>query len=155
MELRDKIIGAYKIFLAQDAHLLRVNANERSMTHRFAIYLQEEFPEYNVDCEYNRNEGGSKRINEFRKKFKRKIDSDDENAVTVYPDIIVHHRGTSDNFIVIEAKKTSGEIGDDLEKLKTYKNDLEYKYAFFVKFPVGEDYRMFKEGEIMQYIKEI
>lgn len=161
MEVIDKIIRAYKSFLMQDAHLLRVDANERSMTHRFAIYLQDEFPEYNVDCEYNRIEEDSKEIGRLKKKlvdFKEQIYSDDENAVTVYPDIIVHHRGAHDNFIVIEAKKTktsNRDIRYDLEKLKAYKNDLDYKCAFFVKFPVGESFKKFVEDEIEQYIQEI
>lgn len=68
MEIRDKIIRAYKTLLAQDAHLLIVDANERSLTHRLAMYLQAEFPDYHVDCEYNRNGMNAKKLVEFKKK---------------------------------------------------------------------------------------
>lgn len=158
MEVKNKIIRACKILLARDAQLFVVDANERSITHRLAIYLQEEFLEYNVDCEYNRVGENPKKIGDFKKRldnFKKKIDSDDANAVTVYPDIIVHHRGTRDNFIVIEVKKTSNKDGDDLEKLKAYKSDLGYRCAFYVKFPVGEDFEAFRNDKIAEYITEI
>lgn len=151
MEVKDKIINAYKILLARDAQLFVIDANERSITHRLAIYLQEEFPEYDVDCEYNRNGIDPKKLDSFKKSVK----SDDTNAVSVYPDIIVHHRGTLDNFIVIEAKKTSNESGDDLNKLEAYKSDLGYCYAFYIKFPVGDTFKAFANNKITEYIIEI
>lgn len=39
----------------KDRHLLSHDLNERTIAHKLALYLQEEFQEYNVDCEYNRN----------------------------------------------------------------------------------------------------
>jgi hypothetical protein len=151
MEIIDKIIRAYKMLLANDAQLFVADANERSITHRFAIYLQEGFAEYDVDCEYNRNGLEAKKL----ESFKKTAESDDENAVTVYPDIIVHHRGTRDNLIVIEAKKTSNKNGDDSDKLEAYKSDLGYRFAFYVKFPVGEDFEAFRDENITEYITEI
>ncbi len=53
-EILEKIKNGYRKFLKNDSYLLQVDANERSITHRFAIYLEDEFPDYNVDCEYNR-----------------------------------------------------------------------------------------------------
>ena len=53
-EVLEKIKNAYRKLLKNDSCLLAVDANERSITHRFAIYLEDEFPDYNVDCEYNR-----------------------------------------------------------------------------------------------------
>ena len=38
-----------------DAYLLRIDGNERSITHRLAMYLQDEFEGWDVDCEYNRD----------------------------------------------------------------------------------------------------
>ena len=61
-EVSEKIKNAYRKFLKNDSCLLAVVANERSITHRFAIYLEDEFPNYNVDCEYNREGTNIKRI---------------------------------------------------------------------------------------------
>ncbi len=147
-EVLEKIENAYRKFLKRDLHLLEVNANERSITHRFAIYLEEEFPDYHVDCEYNRNGLDIKRLN-----FKKTICSDDTDGTTVYPDIIIHLRGTDNNFIVIEAKKINNN-GNDKGKLKAYKKNLKYKHAFFIKFPVEKDFSNFN-GNLDNYIQEI
>lgn len=150
-EVKDKIYKAYRKLLSKDSHLFEMDANERSITHKLAEYLQNEFTEWNIDCEYNRNGINSKKLNSFKKK----IDSNDTNAVTVYPDIIIHHRGTKNNLIVIEAKKSSRDknLDKDEEKLKAYLNDLNYKFAFKIEFPVENDFKNVKTDDC--YIEEI
>ena len=37
-----------------DRLLFELDANERTLTHRLALYLDSEFAGWNVDCEYNR-----------------------------------------------------------------------------------------------------
>jgi len=98
--VKQKIIRAYRKLLRHDFYLLQVAANERSITHKFAEYLQREFPSYNVDCEYNRIGNDTKKLDgllsELKKVFsesKKEVPLDDEDATTVFPDIIVHHRG--------------------------------------------------------------
>ena len=150
-DVRERIARAYQLLIERDAHLLAVNANERSLTHRLAMYLEKEFPEYQVDCEYNRNGLARKKI----EKLKRKIDSDNTEGVNVYPDIIIHRRGTKNNFIVIEAKKTSNTDQADMAKLKAYKADLSYRHAFFVRFPVGEELKNLKQKSIVEYLEEV
>ncbi len=139
-EILEKIKNGYRKFLKNDSYLLQVDANERSITHRFAIYLEDEFPDYNVDCEYNRECADIKRIREiFNNSMPQdaiSITRENGNTVSVFPDIIIHHRGTDDNFIVIEAKKKTNNNGKDKAKLKAYKDDLHYKHAFFIEFPV-------------------
>ena len=49
------MITALKKLLAADLYLLQVDANERSISHRFGMYLQQELPDYSVDCEYSRD----------------------------------------------------------------------------------------------------
>ncbi len=71
--IKNKIINAYKLLLKNDNYLFVVNANERSLTHKLAECLQLEFPEYNVDCEYNRNGLDIKKSDSFKKN----ITSDD------------------------------------------------------------------------------
>ena len=138
--IKDKIIKAYKLLLKNDGYLFIAEANERSITHKFAEYLQLEFLEYNVDCEYNRNGLDIKKLDSFKKN----IMSDDIEAVSVFPDIIIHHRGTKNNFIVIEAKKSTNK-GDDNKKLLLYKKDLGYKYAFAIQFLVAKKYEEYRD----------
>lgn len=150
-DIRKHIERAYQMLIKKDKYLLEVDANERSITHRLAIYLELEFPEYNVDCEYNRNGIDPKRLIGF----KEQIDSDDENGTTVYPDIIIHHRGKKCNFIVIEVKKVSNRDDSDKKKLEIYKNELFYEHAYFVRFLVGEDFKNNRCSSFEKYIEEI
>jgi len=150
-DIRKLIERAYQILIEKDGYLLKVNANERSITHRLAIYLEVAFPEYDIDCEYNRDGLDPKKLIDFKKE----IDSDDTNGTTVFPDIIIHRRGKRDNFIVIEAKKTSSRDNTDKEKLVTYKEDLSYKHAYFVRFPIGEDFKNYKCSSFEKYIEEM
>jgi len=150
-DIRKLIECAYQMLIKKDGYLLKVNANERSITHRLAIYLESVFCGYDVDCEYNRDEIDPKRLNGFKKK----IYSDDTCGKTVYPDIIIHLRGKKCNFIVIEAKKTSNNDNSDKEKLAIYKKELFYKYAYFVKFPIGEDFKNDKSFSVQKFIEEI
>jgi len=131
----EKVLQALEKFIERDVLLLEIDANERSLTHRVAIYLQELFQDMDVDCEYNRDEHDPKEL------FLPGGDGDtyDTDAQTVYPDIIVHKRKTNDNLLVIEFKKTSSRIDDskDFKKLNEYVNQLNYKYALFIEFEVG------------------
>jgi hypothetical protein len=160
MAIKQKVLQAFEAFIKDEFDLLKVNANERSLTHRLAIHVEREFPDYHVDCEYNRQGQCPKKLDEFRKT----IDSDDTTGVTVYPDIIVHRRGTKTNFIVIEAKTSKhneaceapiGVCACDRCKLRAYKHDLGYQHAFYVVFPVGHELRTFTLDKIEQYIEQI
>ena len=61
----------------------------------------------------------------------------------VFPDIIIHIRGTNNNLLAIEIKKDSNrEIKDkDIKKLKAYCEDenLQYSHGLFIKFGVEND----------------
>ena len=98
---------ALKRLKLHDLWLFRSNSDERTITHRLAMYLQDEFPTWNVDCEYNRNQYEVKKLSKD----------------AVRPDIIIHHRRTHRNLLVIEAKKTNNRA-DDQEKLEKYYNGL-------------------------------
>ncbi len=155
MAVKEKIFRAFKCLLKHDRYLLDVKINERSLTHQLAVYLEQEFPEYNVDCEYNRDGHDSKKLLSF--KIKKNITPDDTEGTTVYPDIIIHHRGTKDNFVVIEAKKTLNQNQDknDKQKLKAYKQELNYLHAFFIRFPVGDELNNYSETSTNSFIEEI
>lgn len=122
--------------LADDGDLLQNDVNERSITHRFACYLQELFPEWNVDCEYNRNHDEIKKLVTYQGKT---VKANDTDGVSVFPDIIVHKRISKKNLLVIEVKKTTNSEPDkfDLDKLEAFKKDLYYEHALFIRLKAG------------------
>jgi hypothetical protein len=145
-EIRSKVRNSIDEFIKKEYFLLSNDVNERSISHGLAVYLGCQFIGWDVDCEYNRDHDKIKKLN-LKKIKSRKIKSDDTNANTVYPDIIIHKRGDShNNLLVIEIKKsqkernlrcTKSEIFD-CEKLKLYQEDLNYKHALFLRFFTGE-----------------
>ena len=107
-----RAMAATVAFLKAEGDLLRLNTNERSITHKLAEYLQRDITDWNVDCEYNRLGTAIKRL-----PAPEAIGSDDEDGRTIFPDIIVHRRNKRENLLVIEVKKSSNTRGGDEEKL--------------------------------------
>jgi hypothetical protein len=130
------VVAALAALLEKDGYLLRVDANERSITHRLALHLQTQFPEFDVDCEYNRDGIEPKRI----KYFNLPLGLEDTEAKTVFPDILVHKRGTNRNYLVIELKKDTNTVTRefDFAKLGGYMRDLGYEFALFIELTTGE-----------------
>lgn len=144
--LREELIIKYEraleVFKEHEKYLITHDASERSMAHRLAYYLEEEFKDYNVDCEYNVNiEHVEKRkkivlLEEEAEKYRKNY-----LEVSVYPDIIVHKRGENkNNKIVIEMKKESTSVNDkyDFLKLRKYTVDtdgdgLRYTLGIFLR----------------------
>lgn len=136
-EVRDRFRSALAGFLSKDGDLLGLNVNERSITHCLAEHLHEAFPDYNVDCEYNRQGNETKRLPVGPTDCR----SDDLDAVTVYPDIIIHKRGVQDNnLLVIEVKKSnarncSADNERDINKLQGFtdpRGEYRYKVGVFL-----------------------
>jgi hypothetical protein len=147
--------------------------NERSITHKLGSYLQFCFHNYDVDCEYNKNiehPDGNKliiltpeEIHQFRLKHK----SQKKLAFykrRVFPDIIIHERGTNrNNLLVIEVKKSTSEEETefDLLKLRKYTSNTEgidylrYTFGVFILFRISErnpgidDIIWFHKGDII------
>lgn len=126
----DAVAHALSDLLANDHDLLGIDANERSITFRFAMYLQQYFSDWTVDCEYNRDGVEPKRLGHLE----LYPDSEDDEAKTVFPDVIVHRRGTKENHLVLEFKKSTSRVDRqiDLRKLRGYKRQLGYEHALFV-----------------------
>lgn len=126
----EAVADALSELLVNDHHLLSIDANERSITFRFAMYLQQRFPDWTVDCEYNRDGTDPKRLGHLE----LYPDSEDDEAKTVFPDVIVHQRGTRRNHLVLEFKKSTSRVDRqiDLRKLRGYKQQLGYEHALFV-----------------------
>ena len=108
-------------FLKADRVLLEVNANERAISHKLAEHIQDQFLNWNVDCEYNRVEFDPKKV----------------NGKLVNPDIIVHHRNTLENLLVVEVKKSRNKKGiqKDRKRLENFlKAPLIYKAGILIVF---------------------
>ena len=147
-EIKKKVKVAIGVLWKNDSFLLKNDVNERSISHKFAEYLQQQFPEYHVDCEYNKqvdqyDELTKKEVlfnkEEEEKYFPKTIDIRDTNSHTVYPDIIIHIRGSKENnLLAIEVKKNSNsEILSqvkDYVKLKKFMEQLSYPLSCFVGF---------------------
>lgn len=140
------IARALEALIERDRHLLEVDANERSLTHRFATYLEAELRGWDVDCEYNRTGSDPKRylpLVNLMQRLAVQSDVTDSEGKTAFPDVIAHRRGTPDNYLVMEFKKTSSQVDDaiDFMKLEAYKRDprLEYRFALFIELHVGAE----------------
>lgn len=133
-DVKQRVIAAICMLYRHDRELLDVDANERSVTHKLAEYLQREFPNWNVDCEYNRRGHATKRL---PLSFGQ-TDTGATEAVTVFPDIIIHRRTTDENLLVIEVKKASGltDTRDD-EKLRAFTQVPEYRYEYGLFLKLG------------------
>jgi hypothetical protein len=150
--IKHRVRTAIKLFVREDTHLLKIDVNERSITHRLAIYLQDAFKGWDVDCEYNRNRYDTKKliIGDDVHIAAEANQTDDDQGKTVYPDIIVHHRDTDQNLLVVEVKKTTSHVPKkfDLDKLREYKRQLGYSHALFLCFVTGSPERIGVEEEI-------
>lgn len=109
-----------------DEYLIKHRVAERDITSKFAHYFQNNMREtiiadYDVDCEYNRDGYGTKNI----------------DGILVYPDFILHQRGTnSDNLLIIEFKTWwNSDNHEDIEKLLDMMSDrypYKYKYGYSI-----------------------
>lgn len=144
-EIQEKVLNSIKKLFDEDIFLLKADANERSISHKLAIYLQDEFTELknlSVDCEYNRDmDFDPKRMDDWKSRCAQEVESDDVHAKTVYPDIIVHERGNNDNnLLVIEIKKSNNsDNGCDKEKIKNFIKDLNYDFGVFINIGVKDN----------------
>lgn len=135
-EVQAKVKLAVARLLDDDRYLFQNNVNERSISHHLACYLQERFSGWHVDVEYNRNHDDPKRLTLPPPTM---VASNDTEATTVFPDLIVHRRDTDHNLLVIEIKKNRESDAVDMQKLRAFKAQLHYRFALFLRFRVGNE----------------
>ena len=109
-----------------DEYLIKHRVAERDITSKFAHYFQNNMREtiiadYDVDCEYNRDGYGMKKI----------------DGTLVYPDFILHKRGTNEsNLLIIEFKTWwNSDNREDIEKLKAMMSEwyrYQYQYGYSI-----------------------
>ena len=149
-EIKARVKKAIQNLKESDLYLFEHNASERSIIYRFAMWLEVEFLEWCVDCEYNLSppdNWADIRARyadvEARRKEREATKSSEDEIVSFYPDIVVHQRGKKENLLVIEVRKSSvfEEIQFDITKLRTYRHDknLEFKYALLIRFQNPQD----------------
>lgn len=134
-EVRETVKGVIADFLEKEADLLSNNSSEQNLTQRLAVLLEQSFPGWHVDCEYNRDQDAIKRL---RYAISPSHPMEEKDVV---PDIIVHRRMTQDNLLVIEVKKSTNAEPDekDLAKLQAFRDQLGYRNALFIRFIAGTD----------------
>lgn len=113
-EISNKITKAIKRI--SDTKSSIWNTAERNICHHIASELEQDFPEYNIDIE---------------------LDKDDRRR----PDIVIHKRGNNeDNLIVFQVKKnpSTKSIEDDIKKINETFFRKPYLYTFGVFISIGK-----------------
>ena len=128
-EIETALGNAVDELIQSDRYLLEVDASERSISHHLAVYLAGQVPKFNVDCEYNRDGFNPKSLYLGELPY---TDALEDEAVTVFPDIIVHRRGSNeDNLLALEMKKANArrDAEFDRRKLRAFRAQLHYRHA--------------------------
>lgn len=125
---KEKILTAVEKAHKSEDHRF---GREENLTHHLARYLQEQFPEYNVDVET-------------------------EKSDRLRPDIIIHKRNnTNFNLFAFEVKKEENltEIKQDIEKLEKLMLE-EYRYceAVFIGFNIANVERIFNLSDKVNFV---
>ncbi|MGF6312482.1 hypothetical protein ABIB82_007790 [Bradyrhizobium sp. i1.8.4] len=111
----NKVIAAVGEFYAQEMFLLERDLGERTLTHRLAVYVEQQFSGWQVDCNYDR-------LGERTLRLPRgsTISTDDHLGKSIYPDIVVHQRDIPNNLLAIELRKESNHqpVEHDQRKLQ-------------------------------------
>lgn len=140
-ELKGLLADAVEALFDKDSHLIKFEVSERAITHRLALHLT--YPEpsndrstnlsgWDIDCEYNRDGIEKKRLSGLVAERAKKPRGESKGSL-VYPDIIVHKRGTESNLLVVEVKNDEDEKHRrDHDKLRAYINDIDYLCGLFI-----------------------
>ena len=127
-----------------DSYLLKksYDINERTVSHRLALHLNEYFKnsDYDVDIEYNRireEYGNTEDIGNLMGKklhWENSGEASGENSRFVFPDIIVHKRDKHDNLLEIEIKMAwkNGKKQYDYDKINQYMEELKYQFGVYI-----------------------
>tara|TARA_Y100001970_G_scaffold113089_1_gene141107 strand:+ start:161 stop:601 length:441 start_codon:yes stop_codon:yes gene_type:complete len=122
-------------FVSEQAQLLENDASEQAISHQLAMKLCPHFPDWHVDCEYNRKMEAVKRL------IYAVSPNGDACERNVVPDIIIHRRMTAENLLAVEIKKSTNQEHSfkDLAKLTAFRDQLGYQNSLFIRFLTGEN----------------
>lgn len=138
--MEDIILKALEKVRINDSDLIK-NKMEWATAHRLAVYLENLFPGFTVDCEYNK----------MGADFDPKHDSHNRHK---RPDIIIHKRGKPEfenNLLVVEIKMKSGQDNDenkllDFTDVPNANRPFQYQYGLKISFLPTLQLKWFKEG---------
>lgn len=129
---------------AHDETLFNNGADEWSIAHRLAVYLEREIPGWDVDCEYNRQgEDGEVKTN-----------AETGGATDrTRPDIILHRRGElarESNLLLAELKLW--QVADDAKVRESTRPPAgtrlyQYEFGLAITFLPALDLRWYSNGE--------
>jgi hypothetical protein len=136
-EIKNKIKQCLETLYQKDSILFERNNGkglcERCIVFRFACYLQNAFPDYFVDCDFNSASANGRPVN-----GKPVIDPDRRTSTKRFVDIIVHNRTfrQANDFICFEIKKWNNNDMRTSEKdknnLKVLTSEYGYRYGFYL-----------------------
>lgn len=148
--LRVLIFESVAKLYANDSYLINRGGMELACKIRVAIYMQEillnnpmfrQWRQYNLDCEYNKNRLGMKRIRQSNRKY-------------IQTDLILHVRGKDCfNLLVCEFKLLKRNMRQDFDKLQDLTDErLNYKYRLGCAIALekqGPVYKFFQNAQII------
>ena len=111
----EKVVKAVEAFYAREGLLFDKDLGERTLTHRMAVHLENQFDGWDVDCDYNR-------LGERLLKLPHGtiVPTDAERGKSIFPDIVVHRRAIPENLLAVEVRKATNHqpIEHDHHKLR-------------------------------------
>lgn len=114
-----------------DKYLFDCKVCERCLMFRLAHYLQFEFFDYFVDCEFNKMG-----FNGYKAEAKKEPIGNGKKLKKMYADIIIHKRNsnTGDNLACLELKRNKRYMDLDLLRLQnmTRENGFQYGHTNYV-----------------------
>ena len=124
----DKIVAALGELYLREPFLFERDLGERALTHRLAVHIERQFPDFDVDCDFDRL--GPRTLNLPRGSI---VSTDDHLGKSVYPDITVHRRDVPDNLIALEIRKDANHqpIEHDRQKLRAL-TDPHIWFAYWI-----------------------
>src|ERR1700753_1531618 len=124
----EKVVAALKEFYAREAFLFEQDLGERALTHRFAVQVERQFPEYEVDCDFDRL--GQRTLKLPHGSI---VSTDDHLGKSVYPDIVVHQREIPNNLLTLEVRKEGNHqpLAHDQHKLRAL-TDPHLWFAYWI-----------------------
>jgi hypothetical protein len=132
----DKVVAALIELYTSEAFLFEHDLGERTLTHRLAACLQKHFPEWSVDCGYDRLGPRTMQL-----PHGTIVSTDDHLDKSIYPDIVVHQRDIPNNLLAIEVRKASNHQPEehDRQKLRALTDPhLWFAYAIGVLLTLGK-----------------
>jgi hypothetical protein len=124
----NRVVTALQDFYAREDFLFEKDIGERAVTHRFAVYLERQFPGWAVDCNYDRL--GERTLHLPHGTI---ISTDDHLGKSIYPDVVVHQREIPNNLLAVEIRNATNHtpLEHDQHKLRALTDPHDW-FAYWI-----------------------